>query len=178
MKTATIDDVLSWGPYSDYTKKIITKLFADRESLTAQDILKLNIPAKVRLWIVLREDMLDANILHEFACRCAEEALKLIDNPDPRSIAAIVAKRAWLRGEITDNELAYTADAAYAAADAADADAADAAWAAWAASASASADTAWAAAAAYAANDATRITVRNKQIEILKEILVRGECNA
>ncbi|MCI9553017.1 MAG: hypothetical protein HFE94_05730 [Acutalibacter sp.] len=44
-------------------------------------------------------------MLHEFACRCAEEALKLVEEPDPRSVAAIEAKRKWLRGEIGDREL-------------------------------------------------------------------------
>ena len=64
-----------------------------------------------------------ADVLHEFACRCAEDALQLIESPDPRSIAAIKAKRQWLKGEIGDEEL----QAAWAAARAA-------AWAAaWAA---------------------------------------------
>ena len=52
------------------------------------------------------------NILHEFACLCAEDALKLIKNPDPRSVAAIEAKRRWVRGEITDQELAAAGAAA------------------------------------------------------------------
>lgn len=54
--------------------------------------------------------------LHEFACWCAEQALSLIDNPDPRSIAAIDAKRKWMRGEISDDDLAAVAAAAWAAA--------------------------------------------------------------
>jgi len=45
------------------------------------------------------------NILHEFACRCAEDALKLVPKPDPRSIAAIKAKRDWLDGKIGGEEL-------------------------------------------------------------------------
>jgi len=52
------------------------------------------------------------NVLHEFACRCAETALLHVDNPDQRSIDAIEAKRKWLRGEITDEELAAAWDAA------------------------------------------------------------------
>lgn len=102
-------------------------------------------------------------ILHEFACQCAEDALALIDNPDSRSVAAVDAKRRWMAGEITDEELAVARSAAgaAAAADARDAsrDAArwaaaaalDAAWwyAAWCAAAARSA--AWSAAAARAA---------------------------
>jgi hypothetical protein len=38
--------------------------------------------------------------------------LKLTDNPDPRSIAAIEAKRRWLKGEITNDKLAAASAAA------------------------------------------------------------------
>ena len=51
------------------------------------------------------------NTLHEFACWCAERALKAVENPDPRSIAAIEAKRKWLRGEIADDELSAACSA-------------------------------------------------------------------
>ena len=78
--------------------------------------------------------MLDATrILHEFACACAEDALALVAQPDARSVEAIKAKRAWLRGEITDEELDSTRDAAWDAALAASRDAQDAALAARAA---------------------------------------------
>jgi len=96
---------------------------------------------------------LDATrILHEFACSCAEDALALVDNPDPRSVAAIAAKRRWINGEITDYELeAARAAAADAAADAAYA-ARNAAWNA----ARNAARNALAADAAYAARNAAR----------------------
>ena len=44
-------------------------------------------------------------ILHEFACRVAEIALSKVVNPDPRSLAAIKAKRKWMKGKISDEEL-------------------------------------------------------------------------
>lgn len=117
------------------------------------------------------------HILHEFACACAEDALALVAQPDARSVAAIKAKRAWLRGEITDEELdsasaeAWHAldsawdvarDAAYAAAWAASRDdalavARDAAWAA----ARAARDNAWAAASAVTRDAATRAAARD-----------------
>ena len=87
-----------------------------------------------------------SDILHEFACRCAEDALALSDSPDPRSIAAIKAKRDWLKGKITDKELAAARDTAWAARTAvwaAKAAAGDVAGAAW--------DVAWDAGAAKAA---------------------------
>jgi hypothetical protein len=95
-------------------------------------------------------DIFDAtNILHEFACLCAEDALKLVKDPDIRSVAAIKAKRDWLAGKIISKELAAAWAAARAAArDAAEAAARDAAEAAaWAARAAAW-DAAWAAARA------------------------------
>ncbi len=98
--------------------------------------------------------MADASdVLHEFACWCAEEALlkrkDAGEETDPRSWAAIEMKRKWLRGEATDAELAAACAAAWAAAWAA-ARAADRA-AAWAADSAA----AWAADSA-AASAATR----------------------
>ena len=87
--------------------------------------------------------MVDATaILHEFGCRCAEDALALIDKPDPRSVAAIQAKRDWLAGKITGDELAAARYAAWYASAAACAATRDAAWAA-------AGDAAW-----YAASDA------------------------
>ena len=78
-------------------------------------------------------------ILHNFACDEAEMALearrKAGDTVDPRSTAAIQAKRDWLKGKITDAQLAAAWDAARSAAAAsraaAWAAARAAAWAAW-----------------------------------------------
>ena len=101
--------------------------------------------------------MIDAtNILHEFACWCAEQALlqerEAGREPDPRSWAAVDAKRKWLRGEITDSELAAVWAAAWAAARAATRVAARAAAGAAASAAARTAawDTAWDAAKAAA----------------------------
>jgi len=67
-----------------------------------------------------------SRVLQEFACLCAEDAMRLacdresmIGDPDPRSVAAVSAKRAWLRGEIDDNQLQAAWADARAAADAA-----------------------------------------------------------
>ena len=91
--------------------------------------------------------MLDAtDILHEFVCQCAEDALALVEQPDARSVAAIEAKRKWLDGKITDKELAVAWAAAW---DVAWAASWDAAWAARAA-ARAARDAAWSASRAAA----------------------------
>jgi len=44
-------------------------------------------------------------LLHEFACRCAEDALRMAGVSDERCWNAIKAKREWLSGVISDDEL-------------------------------------------------------------------------
>ena len=98
-------------------------------------------------------------------------------SPDPRSIAAIEAKRKWLRGEITDAELYAARAAAWDAATAAASRAARAA-------ASDAARAAARAAAWYAAWDTAMAAERNApwdtaqehEVEILRELLEEG-CN-
>ena len=104
---------------------------------------KLCARSRMVLWIANAD-----NLLHEFACLCAERALKQAKVEDKRSWAAIQAKRDWLAGKITDDELDAAGAAAGAAAwDAARAAARDAAWAAaWAAARAAARAVAWAAA--------------------------------
>ncbi|MHB1937017.1 MAG: hypothetical protein ACYCOR_10580, partial [Acidobacteriaceae bacterium] len=99
-------------------------------------------------------------VLHEFACRVAEQALTDAGVTDQRSWAAISTKRRWLAGDATYEELeaaAWAAWAARAATGAAGA-ATEAAWAAaWAAARSA----AWAA-GAWAAWEAVAIERQNE----------------
>ena len=71
-----------------------------------------------------------------FAVWCAREALKLIDNPDPRSVAACDVTERFANGEATADEWAAAWDAARAAA--------------WAAASAAALDAAWDAAMAAA----------------------------
>ena len=109
-------------------------------------------------------------LLHEFACRCAERALARIKKPDPRSVAAIVAKRAWMRGEITDADLDASWDVALDAS-------LDVAWAAARAAAWAVAlDVAWAVAwdvAWAAARDEARDVARAAEREWQEQELTR-----
>ena len=112
----TLDKFLSFEPCWQNSEKGRRRLrYYARKlggSADALEILALRrIPAEHRLWAVLREEFIPAPMLHACACRCAEDALSRIDNPDPRSINAIVVKRRWIAGEATDAELA-TAEAA------------------------------------------------------------------
>ena len=122
--------------------------------------------------------MLNATrILHEFACTCAEDALALVERPDERSVAAIAAKRRWLNGEITDEELdsarAAAWDAARAAWDAALAARVAARDAARAASLAAAGAAAWAVAWS-AARDAARDGEWAKQNERLTAMVMEA----
>ena len=121
MPTVTYEQFLGFGPCWKVSEQGRRRLRYYCRKLggkaTALDILRLNrIPAADRLWAVLREEFIPADILHEFACRCAEKAMALVGNPDPRSIAAIEAKRKWVRGEITRDALAAAQVAAWEAA--------------------------------------------------------------
>lgn len=120
MKKVTVEQFKSFGPCwleDAEGREKFRRIAAIRNEWTALDVLALpDVSADDKLWAVLRPEFLPDAILHEFACRCAEYALSFVDNPDPRSVAAIEAKRKWVRGEISDDELAAAWDAAWAAA--------------------------------------------------------------
>lgn len=83
------------------------RIAAVRGEWSALDVLDLeDVSARDKLWAVLREAFLPAMLLHEFACRCAEYALSLVENPDARSAEAIRVKRRWVNGDATDKEMA------------------------------------------------------------------------
>ena len=178
MKTITYEQFLEFDPcylYDPEKKALMESIAQRREHWSAMDILELeNIPAADRLWAVLREELIDAPILHEFACRCAERALSRIENPDPRSLRAIEIKRAWLRGKATDEELAAAQDAALAAAQDAALAARHAALAARHAARAAALDAAEAA-ALDSALDAAEAAERQWQIEELQKMLNEQE---
>lgn len=187
MKTVTLEQFKGFEPCwlkTEEGKERLERIGKIKAEWTALDVLDLAyVSAWDKLRAVLREEFIDAEILHEFACRCAEYALSLVDNPDPRSVAAIEAKRKWMRGEITDKELAAARDVAWSAAE-------DAAWAASgvasgaaraaalvaAEDAARAADAAWAAAraardAARAARDAAWTAAWEHEIEMLRTML-------
>jgi hypothetical protein len=152
MRSVTVNQVLSWEPCEEYTRERLEELFAGRETVNVNDVLKMDISDTDKLWAALREDFISAETLHEFACRVAENALlkerKAGREPDARIWKALEVKRKWLKGEATDSELAAAREAARAAAWAAAwAAAREAAWeAAWAAARAAAREAAWAAA--------------------------------
>ena len=81
-----------WGEFAEQSDKIVAEY---RRPLWGKDI---------------------STELNEWACCNAEVALLVAEIEDSRCWEAIEAKRAWLRGEISDKELAAARDAARAAA--------------------------------------------------------------
>ena len=200
MKSITYEEFLEFKPYWLKTEggaARLKKIGARKERWTALGILALDdVDAEDKLWAVLREELIDARILHEFACWCAEDALSHVENADERSWNAIKVKRAWLRGEASDAERSAAEDAARSAAwhsvlavawsaersaawsaarsaaeDAARSAARSAAWyAAWSAVLAA----AWSA-AEDAARSAAWSAAREQQVEHLKGMLMEEE---
>ena len=181
MKTITYEDFVSFNPCwltdeeeRDEHAAQLAKYRAMRDEWSAIDILRLDeVDAEDQLWLVLREELIDAPILHEFACRCAERALSRIAKPDERSVAAIEAKRKWLRREIPEEAMDAARDAAR-----------DAAWpaaimdSALVAALAAASSAEWAAARAAAwaaAMAAARDTEREWQISELMRMLETQE---
>ena len=120
LKQITINDIRSYGPCYDPTKYL-----PEDWRGTVIDILRVtDCPAEDRLWVVCREELIDAKTLRLFAVWCAREALKLVDNPDPRSVAACDVAERYANGQATRDELAAALAAAWDAARAAAWDAA------------------------------------------------------
>lgn len=74
MKTVNVSDVRNWNPCYD------PAIYRGEDWVgNALDILAIpEIPAKDKLWFVLREDMIDKTVLQEFANWCALRVRHLI----------------------------------------------------------------------------------------------------
>ncbi len=177
--------------YSDWSGDLLE--FTELDKITIED----------KLWVLLKEGILDAPVLHELACRFAESFLDNFEKEypsDKRPRQAIEAKRKWLTGEISDEELSKAREAAwsaarsareaawYAAGSAAESAAESTGYAAGSAGASATAGSARSAraaarSAAWSARSAAESTgyaagsaEQDKQLGIVKELLgdIRG----
>ena len=148
MKQITLQEIRELNPCYDPAK-----FLPEDWTGTVVDILNVeDCPAEDRIWVVLREEFIDAKTLRLFAVWCAREALKLVENPDVRSIEACNVAERYANGEATDEELSA------------------AAWAASAAWAGSAARAAWAARAGSAARAAR--AARAAQINQLIKMLL------
>lgn len=155
MKTFTIADIRSWNPCYNPNKHL-----PEDWSGTVLEILNYKtISRKDKLWVVCREDLIDAKTLRLFAVWCARQVEHLMT--DNKSKHALDVAERFAHGKATSDELAC-ARAAVRAADA-DVAAAAAARAARAADADVAADAA--AAAARAAADDAQIAQLIKMVQ-------------
>ena len=160
MRNINIKDIRSLNPCYDPAKHL-----PEDWQGTVVDILKhQTIPPRDKLWVVCREELIDARTLRLFAVWCARQVEHLMT--DERSKNALVVAERFANGHATSEELDAACTAAWAAAVAAAWDAAwnaavAAAWdAAWNAARNAAWDAAWNAAWAAAWN-ATGAAARN-----------------
>jgi hypothetical protein len=174
MKKITIEDIMSWEPCDTYPRERIKKLMGRKKYVTLDDIWKVKLDNKYDyLWLVLREEFISEHNLHKIAIYAAKLVLPIFEErypKDKRPRQAIEAKKKWLKGKISDEELKDARNAARNAAnDAANDAASDAAWAtAWTAAWTAASDAVWA--ALNAIKNAARAADNNIYDKIIKYI--------
>lgn len=108
MKTITIDEVMKRRPC--YSRERILEITGGRDMLMVLEVCDLNAPPRDLLWVLLHYTVLSKRVLHSLMYDFAEHVLfarqaagKTVDAP---SWSAIKVKRAWIRSEATDRELA------------------------------------------------------------------------
>ena len=115
MKIINNDLIRSLNPCYDPS----TKGIPDNETLTVHEWVEKYrnvVPAKDILWLLLRNEFYDDRQLRLFAVWCTREALKMVDNPDQRSVSACDIAERYANGESTDEELRAARTVALAAA--------------------------------------------------------------
>jgi len=107
MRTATVDDLLSWGPC--YSDREVRELAGEVTTFTALDVLRRDdIPPDDRLWVVLRTQLIDDVTMRLFACDCAEHVLPIWEKAHPqddRPKRAIEIARKYAHGEASKAEM-------------------------------------------------------------------------
>jgi hypothetical protein len=127
MKLITIDQIMAFRPCGwsnphdgvNYTRERVEELFAGRETISPIDILDAPIPTYDRIWAWVR--VTDRAIIVEFACCCFERVAAPAWNArfpgDDRPQKCVDMTRAFMRGEISVDELKKAWAAARAAAE-------------------------------------------------------------
>jgi len=109
----TIEQILSWYPCESYNSadKIIT-VAGSEGPWTPVEIAEMDhIPAENRLWVLLRNEVLNANQLNMLACDFAEDVSHIFESEYPGDDClriAIETKRKWISGltSVTKDNLA------------------------------------------------------------------------
>ena len=72
MKTLTLDDVLASGYCSNrYTPEIISRLWGDRETANALDVLDSRLPLDDKLWLIFKLNLLSEETVNTFRAALA-----------------------------------------------------------------------------------------------------------
>lgn len=114
MKTINNELIRSLNPCYDPSEKNIP----EDETLTVPEWVekyRAFVPTQDIIWLLCHEKLLDKRDLRLFAVWCARQALKVVENPDPRSVSACDVAERYAHGEATESELQDAADAARAA---------------------------------------------------------------
>lgn len=111
-RTITLDQLMSWKPC--YDKEKILRLSRGKTEMTIGEILDLRfVSVEEKFWLLLREEIIPARTLHEFALWCAETALTRIGVTNESSWNALKVKRMWLEGKATNEEVSVARDVAW-----------------------------------------------------------------
>ena len=116
MKTINNEVIRSLTPCYDPSKYVTD----ENETLTVFEWVEKyrgTVPDEDIIWLLCHKEFLSNKELRLFAVWCAREALKLIDNPDSRSIEACNVAERYANGEATHEELEAAHDDACAAYD-------------------------------------------------------------
>lgn len=109
VKSVTVDDVMSWGPCEKYSCEYVTELFAGRESVTALDILDMDIWDMDKLKAVLRPEFIKDKVLLLLACEFVERTLYLFNEAYPNSgrqpQKTMRIVRQWMAGRASQDQL-------------------------------------------------------------------------
>jgi hypothetical protein len=115
-KTISNEIIRQFNPCYDPSKFITD----ENEELPIKDWVQKYrkiVPAKDIIWLLLRNEFLSEKDLRLFAVWCARESLKLIANPDERSVEACNVAERYTNRQATKDELDAAYNAAYAAYD-------------------------------------------------------------
>lgn len=96
MKELTLDQIKAMDLVHGEKRLAVLE---ERSVWNAVDIIKEDrIHVNDRMWIVLREEFIPADILHKFGLYCAERALERKPDIDKLFSATLAYKRLWLEG--------------------------------------------------------------------------------
>ena len=102
MRGYTIEEV--WPMCAYHSEKLLKRLYAGREKLTALDFLELPLPDEDKLFMLLRPEVIPERENDLLACTFAERVAHFAGSPKAYELLRV--KRLWAEGKATDEELA------------------------------------------------------------------------